>query len=252
MPGRRPPLAEPVVLAKSERQSSGLLYETFLGWDWRQRGRKLQKWHHYFDVYQRHLGRFRDTECHLLEFGVMDGGSLILWSEFLGPKARITAVDIDPRTARYDRIRPNVRVLVGDQAEQATLDRLVAEHGPFDIAIDDGGHTARQQINTFNGIYAAVAEHGVYICEDTHTSYWPDFQDAGPGVTMIEHAKKLVDELHSIYQSAARTRFSLPMGERDGELRVSRFAAVTYSVQFYDSMIVFEKRPRAEPWAQFR
>jgi hypothetical protein len=42
------------------------------------------------------------------------------------------------------------------------------------------------------------------------------------------------------------------MDERKGDLMVSRFAASTYSIQFYDSMIVFEKRPRAEPMSEFR
>ena len=250
---RKPPLAERVPLARSERQSSGELYEMFLNWDSRARKRKLQKWHHYFDVYERHLSRFRGTECHLLEFGVMDGGSLLMWSEYLGPKARITGVDIDPATRQFDRIRPNIRVVVGDQSSQAVLDGLVAEHGPFDIVIDDGGHTARQQISTFNGIYASVTERGIYICEDTHTSYWPEYQDAGPSTTMMEHAKKLIDEMHSIYRlSDSTSRFRVPLDQRAGELTVSRFAASTFSIQFHDSMIVFEKRPRVEPFTEFR
>jgi cephalosporin hydroxylase len=252
MSSRRPPLAERVPLPRPETQGDGALYRSFLDWDWRVRGRKLQKWHHYFDIYERHLSRFRGTDCHLLEFGVMDGGSLFMWREFLGPGARITAVDIDPRTLQFNGLLPDVTVVTGDQADQAVLDRIVAEHGPFDIAIDDGGHTARQQINTFNGIYASVAGDGVYICEDTHTSYWPEYQDAGPQTTMIEHAKKLVDEMHSVYRAAKPSRFSVPMAERQGDIAVSRFAASTYSIQFYDSMIVFEKRPRAEPWSEFR
>jgi hypothetical protein len=42
------------------------------------------------------------------------------------------------------------------------------------------------------------------------------------------------------------------MDERKGELVASRFAASTFSIQFYDSMIVFEKRPRAEPFTEIR
>lgn len=247
----RPPLSKRVALAREPRQSSGELYEKFLTWSRETRPRVLHKWHHYFDVYERHLARFRGTDCVMLEFGVLDGGSLVMWSEYLGPKARIIGVDIDPRTKRYDGIRPNVTVLIGDQSEQATLDEI-ASHGPFDIVIDDGGHTARQQINTFNGIYDSVTERGVYLCEDTHTSYWTKFQDAGPGVTMIEMAKKLIDDMHSVYTARPMTYFTQPMPERDGELLASRFAASTFSIQFYDSIIVFEKRPKSEPWSEFR
>lgn len=250
-----PPLAERVPLAKTERQSTGALYETFLSWDRekRQRYRKLQKWHHYFDVYERHLARFRGTKCKLMEFGVMDGGSLLMWSEYLGPDAQIFGVDIDRQTLKFDLMRPNIRVIAADQANKEALEILSRDFGPLDIVIDDGGHTARQQINTFNGMYAAVEETGVYICEDTHTSYWPKYKDAGDR-TMIEHAKRLVDDMHEIYRPevSSSARYVKPMDERKGDLIVSRFAASTYSIQFYDSMIVFEKRPRAEPMSEFR
>lgn len=247
------PLAERVTLPKMDRQSSGELYEIFLDWNAEQRGRKIQKWHHYFDVYERHLARYRGTRCRMMEFGVMDGGSLMLWSEYLGPEAEIIGVDIDPRTRAFDRLRPNIRVLTADQSSPAALATLSREFGPLDIVIDDGGHTARQQINTFNGMYAAVQERGVYLCEDTHTSYWPNYQDAGD-LTMMGHAKALIDEMHSIYKPtvAPGSRYSKPFAERKGGLQVSRFAASTFSIQFYDSMIVFEKRPRSEPLSEFR
>lgn len=249
----RPPLAEPVPLPKTGGQSSGALYEMFLAWNQDDRSRRVQKWHHYFDIYERHLARYRGQTCRLMEFGVMDGGSLLLWSEYLGPNAEIIGVEIDPRARVFDRMRANIRVITADQSDPAALQELVSEFAPLDIVIDDGGHTALQQINTFNGMYASVEEHGVYICEDTHTSYWPKYQDAGTR-TMMEHAKALVDDMHSLYRPGVskQARFSQPLDQRQGDLVVSRFAASTYSVQFYDSVIVFEKRPRAEPISEMR
>ena len=38
--------------------------------------RKISKWQHYFDVYDRHLSRFRKKEIVVLEIGVWQGGSL--------------------------------------------------------------------------------------------------------------------------------------------------------------------------------
>lgn len=252
MTAKVPPLAQRVVLGKTERQSEGELYEAFLSWNNDARGPRITKWHHYFDIYEHHISRFRGTDCHLLEFGVFDGGSLLMWSDYLGPKAKITGVDINPKVKRFDKIRPNVNVVIGDQADGAVLTALAEEHGPFDVVIDDGGHTARQQINSFNGIYGSVSERGVYLCEDTHTSYLPKFQDAGPGKTMIEHAKRLVDEMHALYQADGLRRFAQRMHEREGEIAMTRFAATTFSIQFYDSVIVFEKRPRSEPFSEFR
>lgn len=243
-------LADSVPLARDARQSVGDLYDTFLA----RNDRGIHKWHHYFDVYERHLGRFRGTAFRMLEIGVSKGGSLSMWTEYFGPGARIVGLDVDPATLAFDGRWPNVTVRVGDQADPVFLADFDDEFGPFDVVIDDGGHTARQQINSFNLLYPRMTERGVYICEDTHTSYWPSFADAGPGKTMIEHAKRLVDYLHQPYQGGANAfaRFGVPPADRDGELRVTRFAAETFSVQFYDSMIVFERRPRAEPFREIR
>ena len=39
-------------------------------------GRRLNKWKHYFEIYDRHFSRFRGREISVLEIGVADGGSL--------------------------------------------------------------------------------------------------------------------------------------------------------------------------------
>ena len=49
---------------------------------------------------------------------------------------------------------------------------MVDRYGPFDIIIDDGGHTMEQQIASIETLFPALNEGGVYLCEDTHTSYW--------------------------------------------------------------------------------
>jgi len=32
-----------------------------------------------------------------------------------------------------------------------------------------------EQIITFEEIYNHINQNGVYLCEDTHTSYWPEY-----------------------------------------------------------------------------
>ena len=39
----------------------------------------VHKWHHYFDIYERHFGRYRDRPIKMLEIGVFRGGSLRMW-----------------------------------------------------------------------------------------------------------------------------------------------------------------------------
>ena len=231
-------------------QSSGDLYDRFLS----SHDRGIFKWHHYFDVYERHLARFRGSPVRVLEIGVKNGGSLSLWSEYFGDAATIVGLDIQPRSMVHDGMRPNISVRIGDQADPRFLARVENEFGPFEVVIDDGGHSARQQINSFNFLYPRMTPRGIYICEDTHTSYWPRYADAGPGVTMIEHTKKLVDHLHEPYfdEGKSMQRFSVGPDQRAGDLLATRFAAETFSVQFYDSIVVFERRPRSEPYREQR
>jgi hypothetical protein len=59
-------------------------------------------------------------------------------------------------------------------------------------------------------------------------------------------------QFNGVWAPLTVARFRMPLGDRPGDLLTTRFAATTFSVQFYDSMIVFEKRPRAEPFTEFR
>jgi hypothetical protein len=81
-----------------------------------------------------------------------------------------------------------------------------------------------------------VDAHGVYLCEDLHTSYWPDwgggFRKDG---TFIELGKRLVDQLHAWHSTNA------------DELRVSDFTRTAHSLHFYDSILAIENRPMQQP-----
>jgi hypothetical protein len=211
------------------------------------------KWHHYFAAYEHHLNRFRKRPVTVLEIGVKAGGSLSVLSEYLGPLSTVVGIDILSACARFDGIAPNIHVRVGDQADTTFLAEVEREFGPFDVIIDDGGHTARQQITSFNFLYPEMTADGVYLCEDTHTSYFEAFQDAGPGVSMMKNSIALLHELHAIYGShdLLNQRFNVPPEQRQGHITTSRFAAETRSIHFYDSIIVFERQPRVEPYFEF-
>ncbi|HTV18821.1 MAG TPA: hypothetical protein VMG12_09125, partial [Polyangiaceae bacterium] len=60
----------------------------------------------------------------------------------------------------------------------------------------------------------------------------------------------LTQALHSDPKSFRR--YGEPPDQRVGSVEAPRVTAVTNSVSFYDSMIVFEKRLRPEPWHEIR
>jgi Methyltransferase domain len=206
-------------------------------------GRVISKWRHYFEIYERHLSRYRGRNVTILEIGVWKGGSLQMWKHYFGPKARIYGIDIDPDCAMF--AEPQIDILIGSQEDRDFL-RWVREYAPhIDVLIDDGGHTMRQQIVTFEELFPHIAPDGVYLCEDLHTSYWEEWGGGyrKPG-TFIEYSKTFIDYLHGWHARKARRTW---YGRKQPELGVSGFTRSVHSLHYYDSVLVIEKRPIERP-----
>jgi hypothetical protein len=226
--------------AALERSATGPLADLFFAHD----GRLIHKWVHYLEIYERHLAAYRDgfplpdgtrRPLRLLEIGVSHGGSLQLWRKYFGPDAIVFGIDVDPRCAELDG--PETRVRIGSQSDAAFLATVVDEMGGVDIVIDDGSHHARHQRASFDALFPKLSFGGLYIAEDLHTAYWTlDFAGGyrRPG-TFIEVSKSLVDGLHAWYH-----RWPLPRRARSAKTEV-------FSVIFYDSVVVIEKRRRERP-----
>lgn len=199
-------------------------------------GRLIDKWHHYFEIYHRHFAAFRGRSPVVVEIGIFHGGSLQMWREYFGRGARIVGIDLDPRCRQFEE--DSVSVMIGDQADRGFLAEVRTRYPHVDIVIDDGGHQMAQQITSFEELYPHIQPHGVYLCEDLHTSYYPPY---GGGYrrdgTFIQYATRLVDQLHAWY-STEPDRF-----------RVDEITRSTHGLHFYDSVLVVEKRPITEPTA---
>ena len=195
--------------------------------------RLINKFYHYFDVYERHFKKFRNQEITVLEIGVFKGGSLQMWKEYFGPRAKIYGVDIDPECKKYEE--DGIEIIIGSQTDRTFLRELKEKIPHLDILIDDGGHTMRQQIITFEELYDHIDTNGVYLCEDLHTSY---FLEYGGGHrrngTFIEFSKQLVDKLNAYLSE-------------ENSLRPDSFTLSTNSVHFYTSMVVIEKGVNPKP-----
>lgn len=228
----------------------GALYRAFLERGSRAHG--TDKWHHYFDIYERHFSPFRDRDVRFMEIGVQRGGSLDLWRSYFGPGSRIVGLDIDPDCAAL--AGEGISIYIGDQADGALLRRIVAECGPFDIVLDDGGHRMSQMITSFEVLYPTLACPGVYMVEDTHTCYWfGEYADRPDGETFMVHARRLTDRLHDwTGREDSFDRFSTPPAGREGDAPASVFCRTTHGICFYDSAVVFERRRRPEPWREVR
>lgn len=191
------------------------------------------RWFHYFDVYEKHFNSYVGKNVKILEIGVYHGGSLKMWKSYFGSGCQVIGVDIDEQCKALEE--ENIRIYIGDQADPEFLSNLIKSEGPFDIIIDDGGHRMDQQVTSFNILYPHVNDGGLYSCEDTHTSYFENF-DGGykKQNTFIELTKNLIDELNA-YHSVTP------------ELIVTDFTKTTSSIHIYDSIVIFNKESHPRP-----
>ena len=102
------------------------------------KGRLIHKWHHYFEIYDNHFKRFRDKEVVILEIGVSQGGSLQMWKNYFGPKAKIYGVDLNPKCKELEE--ENIKIFIGSQSDAKFLRSIKDQIPAIDILIDDGGH----------------------------------------------------------------------------------------------------------------
>jgi cephalosporin hydroxylase len=138
------------------------------------------KWgaHRYAQHYQTHLQHLRTKPVAILEIGIggysragQGGASLRMWKHFF-PAGRIVGLDLrDKSFVEEDRIRS----YRGDQTDADLLRRIVAESGPFDVIIDDGSHQPAHIIASFGVLFPLLKDDGIYVVEDTQTSYWPEW-----------------------------------------------------------------------------
>lgn len=135
------------------------------------RGPGSMKWRHYFDIYHKHMARFRNTDVHVMEIGVFAGGGLRMWRWFFGKKARLFGVDFANGTRVYERHlnygRPD-RMIIGDQENPQFWSRFKRKVRRIDVILDDGGHEPEQQQMTLTALLPHLSYGGVYICEDVH------------------------------------------------------------------------------------
>jgi len=135
----------------------------------------INKAAYYYDDYDFCLRELQDKPIRMLEIGVDDGGSLAAWKLYFPHAERIVGVDIDERCKKFTT--DNVVVYIGDQSDASFLKELSQKEGPFDLIVDDGGHTMNQQQTSFEVLFPLLKEDGIYVIEDLHTSYWPEFRD---------------------------------------------------------------------------
>jgi len=181
------------------------------------------KYDSYFPVYETLLKKYVDRDVTIVEVGIFNGGSLFMWRKFLGPKARIIGIDLNPDARDWEK--HGFEIFIGDQSSDKFWSELFQKIGKVDVVIDDGGHTNKQQIITSHHAIQNINDDGLLIVEDVHTSYFREFGNPSR-YSFINFAYRLVDGVNS----------------RSGSLRrrCASYSSRVYSVTFFESIVAFQ------------
>lgn len=186
----------------------------------------INKWSHYLPIYERHFSEFRGRHGLMIEIGSGHGGSSRMWRSYLGPAFQIVTLDVRPECKDIET--DQIAVRIGSQDDQAFLLGVLDEFGPPDIVLDDGSHLMQHVCTTFRTVYPRMASNALYMVEDLHTAYWPEYGGGvgAPG-SFMEVVKGLIDEMHAHY---AR-----------GAVEPTAISDATRGVHIYDSVVALER-----------
>ncbi len=92
----------------------------------------------------------------------------------------------------------------------------------------------RQQITAIEHLFGALRDGGVYLVEDTHTSYWEPYQDHPE--SFMEWAKERIDDLNAYHHS------------REPELGL--WTRRVTGIHVYDSIVVLDAGRHLPPFCE--
>lgn len=124
--------------------------------------------HNFMELYSQIFAPHRKSATTMFEIGVNRGGSIRGWHEYF-KNAKIYGCDIRQRGNVSGCERATLVQL--DQSSKDSLLDFANKYGPFDIGIDDGSHVWSHQILTFETLWPFIKPGGLFVVEDTCTSY---------------------------------------------------------------------------------
>lgn len=117
----------------------------------------------------------------ILEVGMFEGGSLVLFDKLFQPD-RLMGLDlrrepIGPLEA-YRRDRPHIRTFYGLSQDDPTVGEILAEQFPdgIDLIVDDASHLYEQSRKTFHLCFPHLKPGGLYVLEDWSWSHKRPYQ----------------------------------------------------------------------------
>lgn len=196
------------------------------------------KWGHFLPIYDRLLKYVvnEGKPITLLEIGVQNGGSLEVWNQYLSKDSKIYGVDINPECEKVT-FSDNITFILGDASNKEFLEKHFSDT-KFDVIVDDASHLCSHVIATFEALFDKLSYGGLYIIEDMHVSYFPEYEGGGRlKSSSIEYFKRLIEAVN--FRHLKESDYNkLEPNEREMLEKLNKQIA---SITFYDSVVVIEK-----------
>lgn len=128
---------------------------------------KNTSFHNYTRQYNTLLNDFRDKPIKYLEIGVFNGSSVKAMREVFKSATCIVGLDIDNRCKEYEDVDNSIFIEIGDATDVNFIKSITEQYGTFDIILDDGSHTNKDVIKSFELLFPLLNDNGLYIVEDT-------------------------------------------------------------------------------------
>ena len=148
-------------------------------------------------VYGKYLLQYVGKAISLLEIGVAEGQSLMMFEGIL-PDAQVYGFDIN-----IPGLNRNTRAIIEtiDQTDSKAIEDFAVRHGGFDVIIDDGSHFTYETKNCFDILWKytrefyVIEDWGICIADDLmyHTKYKDRVLGMGELVLDIAMRRKELD-----------------------------------------------------------
>jgi len=153
--------------------------------------------------YELFFSPLKTEKVKLLELGVLNGGSILMWGDYF-KKGTIVGIDIvDPQI----NLPTNVHFELGDQRDEKFLINISKKYtnGGFDVIIDDASHYANfTEATLLICLNKLLKPGGIYVIEDWGTGYWGDWPDGENFHLSEEH---IIHKLREPYEFVGRYEY---------------------------------------------
>ena len=121
--------------------------------------------HNYGYIYEILLAQYEQKTVNFLEIGIYSGGSTKSFESFFNKDSKIVAVDIDFSKLKHN-FGENVSLIKTDAFQKEFIEKLIKEHGLFDIILDDSIHSYDSHDFLLTNYTQALKPQGLMLIED--------------------------------------------------------------------------------------